>query len=55
MKPQGGCYETSGWVEADSHITAEQLQCPDQIYLLYNSFGDFMVAKETPGSIKHFR
>ncbi|CAN6447126.1 unnamed protein product [Victoria cruziana] len=36
-------------------ITAEQLQCSDQIYLLGNSSDDFTVAKEAPRSIKHFR
>lgn len=36
-------------------IAAEQLQRPDQIYLLGNSSGDFTVAKEAPRSIKHFR
>ncbi|KAF7021796.1 LOW QUALITY PROTEIN: hypothetical protein CFC21_034687 [Triticum aestivum] len=45
-----------GWVGAGRvRITAEQLQRPDLIYLLGNSSGDFMVAKEAPRSIKHFR
>ena len=45
-----------GWVGAGRvRITAEQLQRPDQIYLLGNSSGDFTVAKEAPRSIKHFR
>ena len=50
------CYDTPGWVGAGRvRITAEQLQRPDQIYLLGNSSGDFTVAKEAPRSIKHFR
>lgn len=50
------CYETPGWVGVGRvRIAAEQLQRPDQIYLLGNSSGDFTVAKEAPRSIKHFR
>ncbi|KAF6982740.1 LOW QUALITY PROTEIN: hypothetical protein CFC21_001088 [Triticum aestivum] len=45
-----------GWVGVGGvRITVEQLQRPDLIYLLGNSSGDFMVAKEAPRSIKHFR
>ncbi|CAN6465344.1 unnamed protein product [Victoria cruziana] len=49
MVPRGGV--GAGRVR----IAAEQLQHPDQIYLLGNSSGDFTVAKEAPRSIKHFR
>ena len=50
------CYDSPGWVGAGRvRIAAEQLQRPDQIYLLGNSSGDFTVAKEAPRSIKHFR
>ncbi len=55
-RPPQLCIDRKAWVGAGRvRITAEQLQRPDQIYLLGNSSGDFTVAKEAPRSIKHFR